>query len=182
MTARRPPLGARDDVSTTEPLTITVSLSMASPTETAAAVSSAYAAYAQVCGPDFARVLQDGLTAYNGLATVPTTNTSDPSFLEWANNQDPDYMQAQTACQQSGLALYNAENNARPQTTATTTGVATTLPESGGSSAPAHPVSTGTKSDPGAPAPTQSTGAAMRHVPDIILLMAGVWVVQHVVG
>ncbi|KAJ6590094.1 hypothetical protein DFH09DRAFT_1425759 [Mycena vulgaris] len=64
------------------------------------------------CWTDFAKVLNEGLQAYNGLATVPATNKSDPAFLEWANNQDPDYMQAHMSCQQAQLAYYNAVNTA----------------------------------------------------------------------
>lgn len=57
-----------------------------SPTETGAAVSSAYAAYTPACGAPVAQALQDGLVAYDQFTDTSLTNTSNLDFQEFVNN------------------------------------------------------------------------------------------------
>ncbi|KAJ7495273.1 hypothetical protein FB451DRAFT_1164017 [Mycena latifolia] len=75
---------ARDFTTTGAPLTVPLKSLDPSPTETDAAVSSAYAQYASSCGAPLSPALQDGLalqTAENAAnpVTAPPTTTAAPS-------------------------------------------------------------------------------------------------------
>ncbi|KAJ7495268.1 hypothetical protein FB451DRAFT_1550759 [Mycena latifolia] len=128
-------------ISTTDPLTITLSVDPP-PTQTDSAVVAAYSNYAQACGPALARTKQDGLAVYNGL---PVMNISDPKFVAWLNSQDGDYNNARSTCQNLEVVLFNAENNANPQTStapASTAGTPTTSTGSMGGDGNPTPVKT----------------------------------------
>ncbi|KAJ7695606.1 hypothetical protein B0H14DRAFT_3658592 [Mycena olivaceomarginata] len=97
LASMRPPrLGYRDDTTTEAPLTITLSV-LPTPTQTDAAVSSAYVAYAEACGPTLSRAVQGVLEEYNGVHVPPITNISDPKFLEF-RDQDTSYHTGSLFC------------------------------------------------------------------------------------
>ncbi|KAJ7171471.1 hypothetical protein C8R46DRAFT_1033074 [Mycena filopes] len=90
----------RQDGSSTQPLTITLSLDTPTVTYTEAAVTSAWAVYANACGPVLARAFQDGLAEYISQGGAPATNISDPDFRQWLSQLYPDYTNAHMACEE----------------------------------------------------------------------------------
>ncbi|KAJ7511983.1 hypothetical protein B0H11DRAFT_2214852 [Mycena galericulata] len=172
-------LGARqDDSNTTAPLTITQSLEYPTQPGTAAAISSAYVAYAQACGPEISRAIQDGLEQYNAIAFNPTTNTSDPKFLLWLSTQDPDYMTIQDTCSQDQLHLQGLVDDQTTPPLASAPGPTTTAEASGGA-APGHTPSSTPNSTPSAPRTSPSTGTGKVDGPSMLMLLwfstAGIW-------
>ncbi|KAJ7662700.1 hypothetical protein DFH06DRAFT_1190653 [Mycena polygramma] len=177
----------RDDTPTTstgQPLTVTLSVSP-SPTETGTAVSAAYAAYSQACGPALARVMQDGLAVYNSLADVPTTNISDPGFVQWLNQQDTPYQQALSTCNKLDAAL---DLVATPNPSSTTP-TQSQSSGSGGSQASSSAGGVQSRSTPGpttptssAPSPSSTKGAAHHHGPEMVLpVVMALWAVHRMV-
>jgi hypothetical protein len=50
----------------------------------------------------------EALKIFNEISTVPTTNSSDPTFLAWASTGFPEFMLAFQACQQAHIAFFAA--------------------------------------------------------------------------
>lgn len=138
-------------------------------------MSTAYASYAQACGPALASAMEAGLPQYNEIANAPTNNISNGDFQSWLSTEDPDYMNAFTTCQN---LLGRVEALEGLETTSTPATPAPSGTSAGGNAAPSNTPSTKPNSTPSAPLPTTSTGAAKVHGPRMLFLMAGIWVIQ----
>ncbi|KAJ7088025.1 hypothetical protein B0H15DRAFT_842097, partial [Mycena belliarum] len=100
--------------------TLTLTLHEPTPTQTDAAVTSAYAKYAQTCGPDLAKSYQDGLAQYNQITSPPATSIDDPGFQKWLKSEDTLFTLASFQCQQSELGLLQAEDKGGASSLAST--------------------------------------------------------------
>ncbi|KAJ7495274.1 hypothetical protein FB451DRAFT_1477901 [Mycena latifolia] len=134
MTVRPPCLGGRDDSDATEvgayiqnstSPTLTVSLREPTPTQTEAAVTSAYAVYVQMCGPNYSQVVQAALADYNSFTSPPATSYHDPAFQNWFS-LSPKYDETFINCLNSEVNLLSAEDSARSSTSSAPTDTSST--------------------------------------------------------
>ncbi|KAJ7120730.1 hypothetical protein C8R43DRAFT_1136674 [Mycena crocata] len=97
---------------TSLPLTFTVTLTEPTPTQTNAAVTTAYALYASLCGPELSQALRDYLGDYLSLhPSIPDlTDVTDPDYMKWVHSWEP-YAFKQEACDQADKALLHAERS-----------------------------------------------------------------------
>ncbi|KAJ7848880.1 hypothetical protein B0H13DRAFT_2361646 [Mycena leptocephala] len=114
-------------VTTGLPLTITLSIDP-SPTLTQSAVSSAYAVYADDCGPKLAQIVQDQLAVYNFEHGLSVTDINDEAFLRFLQ-QGAIYETASIQCQQALGQLeaqeFQATSADAPPTSSTDTSTST---------------------------------------------------------
>ncbi|KAJ7088023.1 hypothetical protein B0H15DRAFT_949836 [Mycena belliarum] len=146
------------------PLTLSFSLDP-SPTESGAAVASAYGVFQKSCGAALEQVVQDTLARYgnfHNLDALPAPNDND--FITFAE-EFPEYRNAKSLCDDAQLGLDNAEDAA----THTATSTPKTPPATSG--IPAKSASGSTRST--APSPTSSIpNGAAPHRPGGLMLLA----------
>ncbi|KAJ6449405.1 hypothetical protein C8R47DRAFT_1084744 [Mycena vitilis] len=106
------------------PLVVTGSVE-ASPTQTDAAVTSAYASYQQACGPTVAQALQNALVAYNERAG-PITDLDNQGSQAWAQENFGSYGTALTGCNDANLALAAVTDSQSASASSTSTSTSTT--------------------------------------------------------
>ncbi|KAJ7495283.1 hypothetical protein FB451DRAFT_1387323 [Mycena latifolia] len=89
-----PGIAGREDTTDTPskgtigaPCTLSLTL-RPSPTQTDAAVASAYA---EVCGPTLARQMQDAMAVYHMRSRTPLADPNNEVFQAWAEANYPDY-------------------------------------------------------------------------------------------
>lgn len=162
------------------PLVVTGSVE-ASPTQTDAAVTSAYASHQQACGPTVAQALQNALVAYNERAG-PITDLDNQGSQAWAQENFGGYGTALTGCNDANLALaaVTDSQSASASSTSTSTSTTGTTSSSGTNSTPAssQAQSKPTATPPGsssAPAPSTTKGAAVHNTPNAVFLMSAGW-------
>ncbi|KAJ7662591.1 hypothetical protein DFH06DRAFT_1471408 [Mycena polygramma] len=139
------------------PLVVTISVEP-SPTQTDAAVASAYASYQQACGPTLAQALQNALVAYNERAG-PITDLDNQGFQAWAQENFGTYGTALSGCMNANLALAAITDSQSASASSTLTSTSTTGAASSSIDTKSTPVPNQTQNKPTSATPPGSSSA-----------------------